>query len=220
MLHCRPQRCFPAALSTPGKSRTPSLQPGSMPSSLVTKPGKPSASPREDFMDKTLPRCFHPPGRGCCSPCCAVTLPCPGSSIPSQQHPQPAGPGSPRQSSSQLEGISLSTQSLQLLLWQNLSQLLDILPASDSMSPIHLHHLPESPATSSAPAKAGIWAGTPEEVILCGVHVWHPTAAYLLASPSCQLPVHRVTLGQRAWVPCHPGHDQLHPSTQDHETQG
>ena len=51
---------------------------------------------------------------------------------------------------------------------------------------------------------------TPEEIIPYGVYVWHPTAA-------CQLPGHRVTLGQRASTA---GHDQLHPSTQDHETQG
>lgn len=61
-----------------------------------------------------------------------------------QQHPQPARPGSLQQSSSQLEGISLNTQSLQLLLLQNLSQLLDVLSAGDSMSPIHLHPLPRA----------------------------------------------------------------------------
>jgi len=52
--------------------------------------------PKEEFMEKSLPGRFYPPGRGCCSPYCAVTLPCPGSSsIPSQRgqaHPGRALP--------------------------------------------------------------------------------------------------------------------------------
>lgn len=62
------------------RAMVPCCMPGSMPASLVTKPGKQSASWREDFMDKTLPRYFHPPGCGCCSPCCAAALACPGGS--------------------------------------------------------------------------------------------------------------------------------------------
>lgn len=58
---------------------------------------------------------------------------------------------------------------------------------------------------------------TPKDIIPYGLYVWHATAACHVVSLSCQLPGHTVTLGQRASMA---GHDQLHPSTQDHETQG
>lgn len=160
MLHCSPQRCFPVALSTPGKSRTPSLQPGSPPASSVTKPGKPSASPREEFVDKTLPRHFHPLGHGGCSPCCAVTLPCPGSSsIPSQRgqaHSSRALP-SWRESASTLSPCSfyyckISPSCLTYF------QLVTVCPPSTST-------LFQEPSHFQSFCRAVMWAVTPKEVI-------------------------------------------------------
>lgn len=103
-------------------------------------------------------------GRWMLQPPCWTMLCLDCSSIPRQWS----------QGSSQLKGISLSAQSLQLLSPQNLSQLLDVPSAGDSMSLIHLHPLPERELKchSLLFSRAGTWAVTPY-----GVYVWHPISA-------------------------------------------
>lgn len=194
MLHCSPQRCLPAALSTPGKSRTPSLQPGSMPASLVTKPGKPSASPKEDLMDKTLPRHFHAPGCGCCSPCCGMTLPCLGGSIPSQRdqaHPSTALP-SWKESASALSPCSfyyckISPSCLTYF------QLVTVCPPSTSTL------FPTAQPLPVLLQSRGLGCDTCVGYTIRGIRV----------APHRCLP-HSVTILPAAWPQSHPGPKSLH----------
>lgn len=167
MLHCSPQRCFPAALSTPGKSCTPSLQPGSMPASLATKPDEPSASPIS--WTKHFPRASSL-WEWLLQPLLCWTM----------QHPQAGGPRLCPAEGSQ-PGLSPCSFwcckiSPSLLLY---FELMTVCPLSTSTL------FPGGNWSVILFWRTGTWAVTPY-----GVYVWHPISACLKVSPSFQLPAH------------------------------